>query len=265
MRFILARSSPPWRGGAVHRARVRPTPPGDEAICHDPAMDSVVDAVPAGIVLMADPRVAAVPVREVGEELLDVRDCEMLLVSAFRADAAGAFAHVRREVLDRLVNADAALPDGLRLLIVEGYRPPAVQRVYFEEYREVLRAANPGWSEDRLRAAASRYVSPPEIAPHSAGAAVDLTLCTQDGLELDLGTAVNATPEESAGACYTGYAGLSAEARHNRAVLANALAEAGFVNYPTEWWHWSYGDRYWALATGAPAALYGSLDASSQL
>jgi D-alanyl-D-alanine dipeptidase len=26
---------------------------------------------------------------------------------------------------------------------------------------------------------------------------------------------------------------------------------------PTEWWHWSYGDRYWALMTGAPAALYG--------
>jgi D-alanyl-D-alanine dipeptidase len=30
------------------------------------------------------------------------------------------------------------------------------------------------------------------------------------------------------------------------------------VNYPTEWWHWSYGDRYWALMTGAPAARYDS-------
>jgi hypothetical protein len=29
------------------------------------------------------------------------------------------------------------------------------------------------------------------------------------------------------------------------------------VNYPTEWWHWSYGDRYLALLTGVPAALYG--------
>jgi D-alanyl-D-alanine dipeptidase len=33
------------------------------------------------------------------------------------------------------------------------------------------------------------------------------------------------------------------------------------VNYPTEWWHWSYGDRYWALMTGAPAALYGPVAA----
>jgi len=35
------------------------------------------------------------------------------------------------------------------------------------------------------------------------------------------------------------------------------LHAAGLVNYPTEWWHWSYGDRYWAMATGAPAAIYG--------
>ena len=40
-------------------------------------------------------------------------------------------------------------------------------------------------------------------------------------------------------------------------MLGAALTAAGLVNYPTEWWHWSYGDRYWALMTGAPAALYG--------
>lgn len=40
-------------------------------------------------------------------------------------------------------------------------------------------------------------------------------------------------------------------------MLNAALTAAGLVNYPTEWWHWSYGDRYWALATGADHALYG--------
>ena len=104
---------------------------------------------------------------------------------------------------------------------------------------------------------ASRYVSPPEIAPHSAGAAVDLTLCTEDGQELDLGTSVNANPEESNGACYTGHPSVGADARRNRAILTAALSGAGFVNYPTEWWHWSYGDRYWAMTTAAPAAIYG--------
>jgi D-alanyl-D-alanine dipeptidase len=42
-------------------------------------------------------------------------------------------------------------------------------------------------------------------------------------------------------------------------MLAGALAGAGLVNYPTEWWHWSYGDRYWALLTGADSAHYGAI------
>lgn len=149
------------------------------------------------------------------------------------------------------------LPDGLRLLFVEGYRPPDLQRRYFEKYARTLRAEHPDWPAERIRTAASRYVSPPEIAPHTAGAAVDLTLADAHGRELDLGTRMNATPEESAGACYTDADGISAEARAHRSVLGRALRGAGLVNYPTEWWHWSYGDRYWALSTGAPAALYG--------
>jgi len=40
-------------------------------------------------------------------------------------------------------------------------------------------------------------------------------------------------------------------------VLGAALSGAGLVNYPTEWWHWSFGDRYWALTTGAGHARYG--------
>jgi D-alanyl-D-alanine dipeptidase len=45
-----------------------------------------------------------------------------------------------------------------------------------------------------------------------------------------------------------------------RDLLSSVLNEAGLINYPTEWWHWSFGDRYWALRTGRPAALYGPVD-----
>jgi D-alanyl-D-alanine dipeptidase len=33
--------------------------------------------------------------------------------------------------------------------------------------------------------------------------------------------------------------------------FAAALDGAGLVNYPPEWWHWSFGDRYRAMVTGA--------------
>ncbi|MFD7013999.1 M15 family metallopeptidase [Streptomyces sp. NPDC059928] len=205
---------------------------------------------------MSDPRVAAIPVAECDEPLVDVRGAG-LLVDDRKYDPAGAFAHLRRGVLDRLLRAQALLPDGLRLLFVEGYRPPALQRTYFEEYADELRASNPHWTAERIRSAASRYVSPPEIAPHSAGAAVDLTLVAPDGRELDMGTRMNASPEESDGACYTDAHTISAPARANRDVLCAALSAAGLVNYGCEWWHFSFGDRYWALMAGQPTAVYG--------
>ncbi|MFJ9147710.1 M15 family metallopeptidase [Streptomyces sp. NPDC102270] len=207
------------------------------------------------IILMSDARVAAVPVEENGEPLVDVRG-HLLVDDRKNEDSLGAEVYLRQGVLDRLLRAQALLPGGLGLLFVEGYRPPALQRHYFETYAGELRAAHPDWNADRIHTAASRYVSPPGIAPHSAGAAVDLTLADADGRELDLGTAMNANPEDSDGACYTGAANITDQARTNRALLGEALSAAGLVNYPTEWWHWSYGDRYWALETGAPAALY---------
>jgi len=207
------------------------------------------------IVLISDARVTSIPVEESGERMVDVRG--RLWTDDRLADPGGAFAHLRLGLLTRLEEAQAQLPGGYRLLVVEGYRPPATQKEIFDGYSAELRTLYPEMSPTELRAAASRYVSPVEIAPHTAGAAVDLTLSTEDGTELDMGTPLNATPEQSGGACYTGAQGLSPEARHHRKLLGAALESAGLVNYPTEWWHWSYGDRYWALTTGSSAALYG--------
>ncbi|MGQ4516858.1 M15 family metallopeptidase [Streptomyces sp. DW26H14] len=215
----------------------------------------------ADIVLMSDPRVTSVPVEECGEPLVDVRAYRggALRVDGREAARQDTYMYLREGVAERLVAAQEQLPAGIRLLFLEGYRPPTLQRRYFTSYADELRATHPDWTAENVRAAASRYVSPPEIAPHSAGAAVDLTLVTEDGTELDLGTRVNANPEESGGACYT-HAPVPAEARAHRDLLGAALGSAGLVNYPTEWWHWSYGDRYWARHTGHPHALYGPLD-----
>lgn len=208
------------------------------------------------VVLMSDPRVAAIPLQDCGEDLVDVRT-HGLMVDYRKCDEAGAWAHIRQGVLTRLLHAQSLLPTGVLLLFVEGFRPPALQQRYFEEYANELSRAHPDWPPAELRDAASRFVSPPEIAPHSAGAAVDVTLVDHQGRELDMGTRVNASPEESKGACYTDAPGLSIRARTNRITLGRALSTAGLINYGTEWWHWSYGDRYWALQTRQPAALYG--------
>lgn len=215
----------------------------------------VVDwGVVGEIVLMTDPRVVAVRVAECGEPLVAVQG---LAVSEHKDDLGADRVYVRAAVAERLAVAARGLPDGVRLLFVEGWRAPLVQRHYFESYRDGLRRAGLASEPDELDRLASRYISPPALAPHTAGAAVDLTLCTPDGAELDLGTPINATPEDSDDACYTAAPNIGSEAAANRATLGAAMTAAGFVNYPTEWWHWSYGDRYWAFQTGADAAIYG--------
>ncbi len=197
-------------------------------------------------ILLSDPRVAAVSVRDAGEALVHLD-----------ADFGPGRAWVRWGLGERLAAARDALPAGLRLRVVEGHRPVRQQRSIIATYSTRLRRLHPGLPGAELQRLTSRFVSPVEVAPHVAAAAVDLTLVDSQGGELDMGTPIDATPEQSGGACYFAAEGIDADARARRELLAEVLGGAGLVNYPTEWWHWSYGDRYWALMTGAPAALYG--------
>jgi D-alanyl-D-alanine dipeptidase len=194
-------------------------------------------------ILLSDPRVSAVHVRDNGEALVPF---------------GGAL--VRAGLATRLYQADARLPLGIRLRVVEGHRSVEAQRAIIASYAAEVRAARPGVDGDELCRLTSRFVAPLEVAPHVAGAAVDLTLVDACGDELDLGTAIDATPEQSDGRCYFGADGIGADARAHRELLARVLTEQGLVNYRTEWWHWSYGDRYWALTTGAEHAVYGPVD-----
>ncbi|WP_372728714.1 M15 family metallopeptidase [Nocardioides sp.] len=205
-------------------------------------------------ILLSDPRVSAVPLHDDGEPLV-------ALPALLHSACPGSAPLVRPGLRDRLLEAAAELPTGVLLHVVEGHRPVADQQRIIAAYSAQLRAARPGIGPDELHHLTSRYVAPLAVAPHVAGAAVDLTLVDTDGTQLDLGCPLDATPEQSRGRCYFAAADISREARVHRTLLARALAGAGLVNYPTEWWHWSFGDRYWALTTGAPHALYGPTEA----
>ncbi len=198
-------------------------------------------------VLISDDRITRIPAIESGEPLVDLYT---------RGISTQGRQLVREGLADRLAVADSFLPAGARLHVVEGLRPIESQQEIYNSYKAEMRQLNPGISDDEAHVLASRFVSPVEVAPHVAGAAVDLTLIGEHG-PFDLGTPIDATPEQSSGACYFAAANISREARTNRALLADVLASAGLVNYPTEWWHWSFGDRYWAFVEDQEHAIYG--------
>jgi D-alanyl-D-alanine dipeptidase len=124
-------------------------------------------------VLLSDPRVAAVPVRDSGEPLTELDE-------SFGSPRA----LVRVSVARRLALARAGLPKGLGLRVIEGYRTAAAQRAIIRSYADEIRVSHPAVGAAELERLTSRFVAPMAVAPHVAGAAVDLTRVDSGGREL---------------------------------------------------------------------------------
>ncbi len=206
------------------------------------------------VVLMSDPRVSDVLVQDCGEALVDTSGA---ITAWMLGRDDGSVRWVRSSVKDRLVNAAQLLRPAYTLALNEGWRPPAIQAMSFDRQVSRLMDIYPNEEFVNLRRLASRFVSPPDVAPHPTGAAVDVVLLDGDGTVVDMGCPLDTNPEDSAGLCYTDHPDVPDAARGARAAMGEAMRRAGFVNYPTEWWHWSYGDRYWAMVTSASHARYG--------
>lgn len=202
-----------------------------------------------------DLRVRGLPSENREEPFVDAAELvEVRPLVGQRAEAGPASTLLRREVARRLARASEMFELGT-IALVEGHRSSLRQRAEFEAESARLRAANPDWTAEDADAATATFVAIPEPnAPHAGGGAVDITVLDDTGNELDTGCSVNGfeLPE----ACLTGYPGLTDRQRRVREALLDAMTRAGFVNYPYEWWHWSYGDRFWAWSLGRPAAIY---------
>src|SRR5215212_4400247 len=173
-------------------------------------------------ILVDDPRVLAVPIRECGEPLVDLCEYPLLATKSHpkaRSEAETRL-HCREGVAQRLLRADARLPEGIRLLIVECHRPLELQDAYWEDQLESLRERHPFLSKDTPSTENAKFVAPPEIVPpHSTGGAVDLVLVDAEGEELDMGSSLN----EKGPLMRTDARGLPEEATRNRALLLQAL------------------------------------------
>lgn len=97
---------------------------------------------------------------------------------------------VCQEVADRLRAAQALLAAGLRLVVLDTYRPLPVQQALYERYQAILRRRQPDWDEVRLAFEAQRFVSLPSTdpsrpSPHNTGGSVDLAILQLDGRDAD--------------------------------------------------------------------------------
>lgn len=166
--------------------------------------------------------------------------------------------YFREGVGNMLLKAVDLLPEKYGLKIYDAWRPYEVQRSLFSYYHCKLKKKHAGkLSEDEIGKLAREFVSYPSedrMTPfvHSTGGAIDLTIITRSGEELNMGSRFDDFAEISNTAYYENVGcinGLSKttidEISSNRRLLYNVMVEAGFTNLPSEWWHYDYGDRFW--------------------
>ncbi|MDP2631257.1 MAG: M15 family metallopeptidase [Candidatus Uhrbacteria bacterium] len=214
--------------------------------------------VPDQFVFINNTLIQAVEVKENGEKMVDLLEYAKERNSALQTNKG---VTLREGVADKLINAQMFLPDGYNLFVVEGYRSPEDQAKLWQAHRNDLQKRHSDWDEAMLNDETSKLYSPAgSVMPHSVGSAVDLTVVDSSGSALDMGTDINVDAEKTEYRTYTYSDKITEEQSENRKLLIDAMNAGQFVNYSTEWWHWSTGDQYWAFILKQPFAVYGTLN-----
>lgn len=130
--------------------------------------------------------------------------------------------YVRRAVGEALAQVQSELrSQGMGLKVFDAYRPLSIQRKLWASIPD------------------ERYVAHPDKGSnHNRGAAVDLTLVNEQGVEFEMPSYY----DEFSPRAHRNYRECSRQARENRALLEAVMARHGFLPFPTEWWHFDHKD-----------------------
>lgn len=201
-----------------------------------------------------------IKLRESGEPLVDVRKyCPGIKIAIDqRRLKREKTAYLRRKVAQMLRQAQRNLPRGINFVIGDAWRPAFVQTSIYFGFLRTFSKQHPRWSRKRVIREVEKYVAPWKgrgASGHMTGGAIDLRLIDSHGRKLpmkssELGYQENALSIQKK---------LPAYIQRNREMLFLAMRKAGFSNYPKEYWHWSYGDYYWAKRNHKKTAIYGAV------
>lgn len=198
-----------------------------------------------------------IPIRECGEPLVNFLDYGGRLFLDEPRWNYHRETLLRESVAKALAEASKRLPRGYSFAVIEGWRPRHIQRRMYLTALRRWREMHPEWSEAHLRRVVNRFSAPPDHRkvppPHLTGGALDIMLADARGKRLDHHSPY--APRDPKG-YQTDAPDLSPEAKKVRTILRDALASVGITNYPSEFWHYSYGDQGWAYRERADVAIY---------
>jgi zinc D-Ala-D-Ala dipeptidase len=227
-----------------------------------------LNAVEQLLTFVPDRVAAELPYEECGDPMIDLgtfleeNGSRIRLTSGTTAyGSRSTTMSLRKKAAERMLDAEKFLQTwgtSLTFRVTDAFRPLSLQRKYFEQFTEEIRKTK-GLTGDALYDHVHRYIADPDIfPPHTTGGAVDSTVCdAESDQDLDMGTAIDAMDDERILAFH---GGITDAQKENRSILFAAMTAAGFVGYPTEWWHFSYGEKEWAMRSKAATAIYLPVD-----
>lgn len=161
---------------------------------------------------------------------------------------------LRKQVVAKLLKLADKLPDNQYIKVYSAYRSRiAIYEVWKEEV-DRMQKENPDMGRAELMMKVNAAVTNPadSLGGHDTGGAVDVSICSKDGKDMDFGTKYH---EKFVNA------DLTKEQLQNRKYLVKLMKSQDFVNHPNHWWHFSYGDKKWAAYKGRrTSAIYTSAE-----
>lgn len=142
--------------------------------------------------------------------------------------------YVQKGVARRLAKCQkllSSIDSSLHLLVYDGVRPLSVQWEMWEAL-DTIPAAERG-----------KFVSNPvNGSVHNYGAAVDITICQSNRKPLDMGAGyddIRKIAYPSLEAQFLASGELTPKHIANRNLLRKIMRSQGFINIPSEWWHFN--------------------------
>lgn len=191
-----------------------------------------------------------IKVKECGEPLVDIKKlCPDLVIDLGSCRMKKEkTAYLRKTAAEMVCKAKNHLPEGMTFVINDAWRSQYVQEKIFQGFVKRFSIKE-----------AKKYVAPFEgkyVSGHMTGGAVDLRIW-KNGRKIPMKSS-KLTYQENAKSFQPK---LPLYIQKNRQIMFNALQKVGLSNYPKEYWHWSYGDIWWAKrnppAGGKNIAIYG--------
>jgi D-alanyl-D-alanine dipeptidase len=217
--------------------------------------------------LIADKEVTNIPIKDSHEEMVDLAtQTDIAFGSKPDYSNTKQYTLIRKTVYEKLKVAQSKLPKGLKLCVYEGYRSPIMQASIFRLHFQQVQAALAHLSYEELFKETTKMVAPARNIdgtennpPHATGGAVAIYLIDDSGKPVDMGIQPKDWSKDKDGSYSRTFSSkVTSKEQKYRDIMSDALKEAGFVNYPSLYWHWSYGDQYWAHETHHDYAIYGN-------